>query len=747
MQQPFKLSLIAALLAAAAPAWADQSTEPANTAELETIQVTSRNRSTRTENRNSYTTSAMRTTTGLALSPKETPQSVSVITKTQLDDQNISRIEDALKTTTGVNVFRDSNRFRFQSRGFYINRIEEDGMAVTVSGSMLNTNADPHSQTDLAIYDHIEVVRGATGLTQGNGEPGGTINVVRKRPTSMRQASASISADRFGSVRGVGDFSGALNEARTVRGRAVVAAERSDSFKDVVDGRKYVLYGVLDADLGENTKATISATYQNEHSVPDRYGVPMALGGRDAGFSRKTFLGADWNTEETSKLNLFGEVEYRFNEDWKLTGKVNYTKSRYMTEWAALGNTATTYTGLPADGTLAVSGRDTRMDNNGSQFGLQANLVGKYRLLNREHDVFVTLNHTREKLHAHWRQHTSTANFNAYDFHHNIVYPDFNTGPYRFHEYEDYTLTTQGIAAGTRFNILDNLHLIAGTRYTRWKSDYHDRYAGTSGVWTYEPNYKTKNRFVPYFGLTWDITPNHSLYASYTQIFNPHLSARDAVGKPLSPMTGTNIEVGWKADWFGDNSLNTALALFHIIQKNRSIGSADRSPYTGRYYNIPLGRIQSHGFDAEISGSLNENWKIFAGYTFNTSKYRTTEGSQAYFQEGANYNSWTPKHMFRLYTSYRLPFGERRWTIGGGVSAQSKTGNLYTGTLQSSTQGGYALWNANVQYEFNDHIKLSLIGTNLTDKRYYENNRVRTRGINNFFGEPRNIMLKLDWKL
>ena len=65
----------------------------------------------------------MRTTTGLALSPKETPQSVSVITKTQLDDQNISRIEDALKTTTGVNVFRDSNRYRFQSRGFYINRI------------------------------------------------------------------------------------------------------------------------------------------------------------------------------------------------------------------------------------------------------------------------------------------------------------------------------------------------------------------------------------------------------------------------------------------------------------------------------------------------------------------------------------------------------------------------------------------------------------------------------------------------
>ena len=121
----------------------------------------------------------MKTTTGLALSPKETPQSVSVITKTQLNNRGISSLKDALKITTGVNVLRESGRYRFQSRGFYVDQIEEDGIATTVAGSSGNPYRDAQSLYDMAIYDHVEVVRGATGLTQMNGELGGTVNAVR----------------------------------------------------------------------------------------------------------------------------------------------------------------------------------------------------------------------------------------------------------------------------------------------------------------------------------------------------------------------------------------------------------------------------------------------------------------------------------------------------------------------------------------------------------------------------------------
>ena len=145
----------------------------------------------------------MRTTTGLTLSPRETPQSVSVITKTQLDDQGLTTIEDALRTTTGVNVTRHGSRTVYQSRGFFIEQIEEDGISNTIGAPGVTGNPfrDPKQQMDLALYDHIEVVRGATGLTQTNSEPGGTINAVRKKPTDDTQLRADAIVDRFGKVR------------------------------------------------------------------------------------------------------------------------------------------------------------------------------------------------------------------------------------------------------------------------------------------------------------------------------------------------------------------------------------------------------------------------------------------------------------------------------------------------------------------------------------------------------------------
>ena len=103
-----------------------------------------------------------------------------------------------MRTTTGVNVIRDTGRVRFQSRGFYVDQIQEDGISSTVPGSSSNPTRDAQSMTDLAVYDHIEVVRGPTGLTQANGEPGGTINAVRKKPTSNRQISVELQGDRWG---------------------------------------------------------------------------------------------------------------------------------------------------------------------------------------------------------------------------------------------------------------------------------------------------------------------------------------------------------------------------------------------------------------------------------------------------------------------------------------------------------------------------------------------------------------------
>ena len=156
-------------------------------------------------------------------------------------------------------------------------------------------------------------------------------------------------------------------------------------------------------------------------------------------------------------------------------------------------------------------------------------------------------------------------------------------------------------------------------------------------------------------------------------------------------------------------------------------------------YTITAGKVRSRGWEAEISGSLNDNWQLFAGYTYNYAKYLVQESASVL--ANMNFRTHTPKHIFRLYTSYRLPFDEGKWTVGAGLSTQSQTMSSF-----KVKQGGYTIWNANIQYNVNKNIKLHLIGSNLTNKRYYQNQANRNNIAGNFYGEPLNITFKLDWQ-
>lgn len=149
--------------------------------ELAAISVTAEDPGTNTEHTGAYTTGAMSTATRLNLSIKETPQSVSVVTRQQMDDFNLNTLTEALRQTTGVVVQHyDSDRPAYSARGYGITNFQVDGM--------LNTFGYMKSDADTIIYDRIEVVRGATGLTTGAGDPSATINMVRKRPTDQWQA-------------------------------------------------------------------------------------------------------------------------------------------------------------------------------------------------------------------------------------------------------------------------------------------------------------------------------------------------------------------------------------------------------------------------------------------------------------------------------------------------------------------------------------------------------------------------------
>mgnify|MGYP001689874323 FL=1 len=701
---------------------------------LADVTVTANRRSLRSDSSNSYTVSAMRSTTGLVLSPKEIPQSVSVITKKQLEDQGVTSLEGALQNATGVNVFKSGGRTHFMSRGYFIEQLEEDGIATQIGSpggfGLGGPSGDPTSVTDIAMYDRIEVVRGAAGLTQANNEPGGTINAVRKKPTSKRQLSADLTVNTWGKVGGTFDASGALSPEHGLRGRFVGSVGSNKTFKDQSGGRDILLYGVMDKDIGDNGKLSWGASYLNQTKTPDPDGLPMREDGKE--WKRSRYLGADWNEERLKKYNLFAEFEYYFNDNWKLNSKLDWRKNTGLKEFYTLGGTGN---GIGADG-LAKAYSFDRYDTGSRQFTFQNNLTGRIFAFGQGHDLFFMHSYSNEKVDSRNRWFDDSSTYNADAFNGNEkAKPDWDAntaksrggnGSYRTHAF----------GLGARINPTDKLHVIVGGRYTSWHRDYYwDRNLKDGAAGSHDA--LKRNRFIPYAGITYDITPKQSVYAAYTSIFKQTMN-RDQNENLLPPIMGRNYEIGWKGEW-NEGRLNTSVALYRTDKDNNN-QRVNARPHA---YWVPLNQ-SSRGLDAEISGSLTDRWQVYAGYTFNRSTNRNSiAGNIASRQQGYNFSSHTPKHMFRLYTSYVLPVDEGRWTVGLGVKSGSKTANS-SGTLK---QGGYTVWNTNVQYRPTKNLQLGLAINNLTDKRYYENQYSRSANSGNFYGEPRNAVFSLKWKM
>ncbi|MDO4656623.1 TonB-dependent siderophore receptor [Kingella sp. (in: b-proteobacteria)] len=687
----------------------------------------------------SYTESEMSSATGLKLAPKDTPQSVSVITRKQLDDLGATTLEDALKMTTGINVVRRGNYTQYQSRGFNINSITTNGINSTIASVSGNNLHNGKQLSDTALYERIEVLRGGSGMKQTNSEPGGSINMVLKRPTSQPLAEFEASADRWGTVRGVADVSGVLSEAAQIRGRAVAVLERDNTFRDHVDGNNALIFATADKFFGEKDKLTVGALYHRQTETPLGFGLPSDKQGNPLRLKRDIFWGSDWDKATHRKLHTFAEWEHYFNDDWKLTAKADYKRNTSVSEQAQLsGSCASCGTD---DGTLPLDSF-ARHNRRNSQWAGMMELDGKYGAFGNKHDFYAAYSATREKFDIEQRE-QPTAN-RAFNLHtwtgHEIPRPDWSVFDYR--DYRNSRYTTHTLTLANRFNF-GRFHLLLGTGYSHWKNDfiwYRDTRNGAPDFAVRNQSHYRKGRFIPYAAVSFDVNEHNTLYASYTSIFK-HTSALDADNKELPAVLGNSYELGWKSAW-REGRLNTTLALFQTEKHNEPISTRLRHPVTRNWIYEPV-RVQSRGIDAEIAGNISDNWQIFAGYTYNTRKYTKTAGRQTLFVAGADFSQHTPRHMLRVHTAYRLPGAASRWTLTGGFSTQSK----HKSWDVAQPLGGYTVWNAGVQYEPNKHMKLTLNVNNLTDKRYYENYEARTKGWGWFYGEPRNVVLNFKWKL
>ena len=279
-----------------------------------------------TEGTGLYTTYSSSSSTRLNLTQKETPQSVTVITRQRLDDQKLTNLTEVLEATPGITVLRvgvGAENDTYWSRGFQINNFEIDG--VPTSARLDNTTQNT------AMYDRVEVVRGATGLISGSGTPSATINLIRKRPTAEAQASITGEAgswDRYGTGF---DVSGPLNDSGNIRGRLVVDYKKQNSWVDRVNTDSQLVYGISEFDLSDATMLTVGFSYiNNQVNDPLRTGFPMFYSnGNRTTFSRSANSAPDWAYNDRKQTNVFTSVEHQFDNGWSGKLEVSHTENQF----------------------------------------------------------------------------------------------------------------------------------------------------------------------------------------------------------------------------------------------------------------------------------------------------------------------------------------------------------------------------------------------------------------------------------
>ncbi|MDQ8035037.1 TonB-dependent siderophore receptor [Bordetella genomosp. 1] len=692
------------------------------TAMLEPVTVTGQEYRLVTEGTGSYTTASATIGKG-EQRLREIPQSISVVTRQRLDEQNLASVYDALENTTGVTLQQSPQGGKYiYSRGFENSVIQYDGVPLE-RGFYGRAN---NYSGGTAMYDRVEVLRGAAGLLQGSGSPGGAVNLVRKRPLAEDHFMVETKAgswDRYGVQL---DGSGVLNEDGSLRGRALIDRQDVHSFVDRVNFKNTTFYGTLEYDFSPRTQLNLGYSHEDLRGRPSVSGLPRYSNGEEVGFKRSTSFAANWNRQETTNDGFYADFTHAFNDDWRVKVTGAYVKEKQYLKYTTSSRAVNPVTNM-----AQVNVAKTVADIDTS--GLDANLLGKVQAFGRTHEIVLGTTYSHNRIDTTYSYLVNYANFNAFNFDPDLPEPVGAAMHAGTDEMRIGSARELGFYGATRLQLADPLKLVLGGRFSR-SSRYWDTDTTTAGVKVSGQTVQENTHFTPYAGLVLDLTPQWTTYFSYTDIFQPQSNV-NAAGQNLKPVVGENYELGLKGELL-DGRINTAFALFRIDQSNRAQVDFNSSPTCAADYYCYTdgGKVRSQGFDAEISGELTRGWNLYAGYTFNTTKYLKDQDS-----EGKAFAWYAPKHIFRLWTTYQLPGDLSAFTVGGGVNVQSGQ-SRQIGELEAKASGR-AVWNAYARYQINRNWAASLNVNNIFDKTYYSAVGNMVNGIH--YGDPRNAMLTL----
>lgn len=649
--------------------------------------------------------------TGLDLSLRETPQSISVITRGVMDDFKLNSVNDVLSLSAGIVVEKvETDRTYYTARGFDIVNFQVDGIGIPMSYGLVD------GDLDTAVYERIEVVRGAGGLLASTGNPSATINFVRKRPTATFQASAGLLLGSWNQKRVDADVSGTLNEAGSVRGRVVLAAEDKDSYLDRYQLKKAVFHGVVEADLGDNTLLTAGHTQQANRPRGNLWGaLPLWYSdGSATDYDVSTSTAPSWTYWNADIGQTFVELQHQLANGWQLRGALTHKSI------SSQGRLFYVY-GEPD----ATTGASTKawpslydLDNTQNIVDLRAS--GPFELWGRKQELVFGASASRSGLHevSNYGQGIGTELPDLASWDGNYPLPVFDGGGGG----ASFVDRQKSLYAAARLRPADGLQFIVGANAT-WIDSQGESYGASRGM--------KESKTTPYVGVVYDLTPTLSAYGSYTSIFLPQ-SEMGADFKRLATADGRNLELGLKAEWLDKKLLGT-LALFKSRQNRLASFVRQAQDPNGNFVSIYEGvDTLSQGFELELVGAVTPSVKISAGYT--QLEIEDVDGEKT--------RTFTPRQLLRLAGTWQALDALKLGATVAWQSAIYRDDVTALGAPVRARQGAYALVDLMARYEFNKQWSATLNLENVTNQKYFTS----LYWSQSYYGAPRSVSLSLDWK-
>ncbi len=632
---------------------------------------------------------------------RDIPQSIQVVPQEVIEDQQLTRLDEALRNVSGV-TYRGDVQGRgeeFTIRGFDNVPILRDGFRRY--GSF-------ESFPEVANLERIEVLKGPASILYGEIQPGGLINLVSKKPLAEPSYEAELQVGNWGFVRPRIDISELLTDDGRLRYRLNALYSTGESFRGFdQEDKRFFIAPVVSWKISDRTDLTVSLEYTDDKRPVD-LGLP-AIGDRVVDVPRDRIFNEPDDKIESQYLNVGYDLEHRFNDNWKLRNAFRY--SSYDYDYNVLAYDLGDYdeeNGILNRFFASQEGQD-------ENYTLQTNLIGEFATGSIAHTLLfgVDLSRNNERIVSAVGDTTPLDIFNP--VYRQFPKPDEDTIPsFGGDEVETDRL---GIYLQDQISIFDNLKLLAGLRYDTAEQKTVN-IPGTSTL----SGEQTRNydALTPRVGIVYQPIEEVSLYASYSQSFNPNTETTIS-GDPLEPEKGEGYEVGIKAQLL--DRLFATLAYFDITKQNVAVTDPNF-----RLASIATGEQQSRGVELDVTGEVLPGWNIIAAYAYIDAEVTADTNTDIVGNRLFN----VPKHSASLWTTYEIQTGNLQG-LGFGVGF-NYVGER-EGDLDNSFQvDSYFLTNAAIFYRRNNW-RFALNFKNLFDVNYIESAE-NSRSSGNLPGDP-----------